>query len=167
MPPSAADRRGTAFRLSRSVPSWEPREGGVMRVLRVSFVGTRTNDFDATVGFFREVLGLETAFAHSGWVGYHLPSGDRDLLEVFGRPYVDRRVVPEEFESGVLIALAVDDVVKAREELAAADIELIGDMVWANELTGNPADEGWGWCFFRAPDGNVYVLQQDGLTRPG
>jgi catechol 2,3-dioxygenase-like lactoylglutathione lyase family enzyme len=137
-----------------------------MRVLRVSFVGTRTNDFDATIGFFRDVLGMETAFAHAGWAGFHLPSGDRDLLEVFGRPDVDHRVVPAEFESGILIALAVDDVVKAREELAAADITLIGDLVWANELTGNPADEGWGWCFFRGPDGNVYVLQQDGLTRP-
>ena len=97
---------------------------------------------------------METAFAHAGWAGFHLPSGDRDLLEVFGRPEVDNWVVPAEFESGILIALAVDDVVKAREELAAADITLIGDLVWANELTGNPADEGWGWCFFRGPDGN-------------
>jgi hypothetical protein len=54
-------------------------------------------------------------------------------------------VVPSEFEGGVLVALAVDDVVRARQELAAADVELIGDLVWASELTGNSADEGWGW----------------------
>jgi hypothetical protein len=108
---------------------------------------------------------METAFAHAGWAGFHLPSGDRDLLEVFGWPDVDHRVVPAEFESGILVALAVDEV-KAREELAAADITLIVDLVWAKELTGNPADEGWGWCFIRGPDGNVSVLQQDGPTRP-
>ena len=136
-----------------------------MNVLRVSFVGTRTTDFDATMGLFRDVLGMEPAFAHPGWAGFQLPSGERDLLEVFGRPDMDRRVVPSEFESGVLIALAVDDVAAAREELAAAGIELIGDLVWATDLTGNAAEEGWGWCFFRAPDGNVYVLQQDGFTR--
>ena len=136
-----------------------------MNVLRVSFVGTRTTDFDATMGLFRDVLGMEPAFAHPGWAGFQLPSGERDLLEVFGRPDMDRRVVPSEFERGVLIALAVDDVTAAREELAAAGIELIGDLVWATDLTGNAAEEGWGWCFFRAPDGNVYVLQQDGLTR--
>jgi catechol 2,3-dioxygenase-like lactoylglutathione lyase family enzyme len=137
-----------------------------MKVLRVSFVGTRTDSFDATLSLFRDVLGMAPAFAHPGWAGFHLPSGERDLLEVFGRPDIDTRVVPSEFEGGVLIALAVDDVVRARQELAAADVELIGDLVWASELTGNSADEGWGWFFFRGPDGNVYVLQQDGLTKP-
>ncbi len=136
-----------------------------MKVLRVSFVGTRTSDFDATIRLFRDVLGMEPAFANPGWAGFELPSGERDLLEVFGRPDVDERVAPAEFESGVLIALAVDDVVAAREELAAAGVELIGDLVWASEMTGDSSDEGWGWCFFRGPDGNVYVLQQDGLTR--
>ena len=60
---------------------------------------------------------------------------------------------------------AVEDVISAREELAMAGIELIGELVWAADVTGDPADQGWGWCFFRAPDGNVYVLQQDGGSR--
>jgi catechol 2,3-dioxygenase-like lactoylglutathione lyase family enzyme len=135
-----------------------------MKVLRVSFAATRTTDFDATVGMFRDVLGMELAFANPGWAGFQLPSGERDLLEIVGRSEIDRRVVPSEFQHGVLIALAVDDVATAREELEVAGIELIGDLVWATDLTGNAADDGWGWCFFRGPDGNVYVLQQDGLT---
>jgi catechol 2,3-dioxygenase-like lactoylglutathione lyase family enzyme len=135
-----------------------------MKVLRVSFVGTRTTDFDATVDLFRDVLGMELAFANPGWAGFQLPSGERDLLEIFGQPEIDTRVVPSEFQHGVLIALAVDDVAAAREELEVAGIELIGDLVWATDVTGNAADDGWGWCFFRGPDGNVYVLQQDGLT---
>jgi hypothetical protein len=88
---------------------------------------------------------------------------ERDLLEIFGLADTDPRVVPPELEHGVLIALAVDDVATAREELAAAGVELIVDLVWATDIMGNAADAGWGWCFFRAPDGNVYVLQQDGL----
>jgi catechol 2,3-dioxygenase-like lactoylglutathione lyase family enzyme len=134
-----------------------------MKVRRVSFVGVRTAAFDATVGLFRDVLGMEPAFAHPGWAGFRLPSGERDLVEIFGRADIDTRVVPPGFEHGVLIALAVDDVATAREELAAAGVELIGDLVWATDITGDAADDGWGWCFFRGPDGHVYVLQQDGL----
>ena len=136
-----------------------------MKVLRVSFVGVRSGDFAPTVDMFRDVLGFDVAFEHPGWAGFHLPSGNRDLLEVFGSADVDERVVPAEFEHGALVAFAVDDVVSAREELATAGIELIGELVWATDVTGDPADHGWGWCFFRAPDGNVYVLQQDGVDR--
>jgi catechol 2,3-dioxygenase-like lactoylglutathione lyase family enzyme len=128
----------------------------------VSFVGTRTSQFDSTVSLFRDVLGLQSAFANEGWAGFHLPSGPRDLLEVFGPGMSDERVAPANFESGVLIAFAVDDVVSAREELAAADVEILGDIVWGTELTGDPADTDWGWFFFRAPDGTVFVIQQQG-----
>jgi len=49
----------------------------------------------------------------------------------------------------------VDDIAAAREELAAANVELIGELVWANELFDNPNMAGFGWFFFRGPDGNV------------
>jgi hypothetical protein len=58
----------------------------------------------------------------------------------------------------------VDDIVGAREELVAAKVELIGELVWANELFDDPSMAGFGWFFFRGPDGNVYVIQQD--SRP-
>lgn len=134
-----------------------------MKVLRVSFVGVRSANFAPTVDMFRDVLGMDVAFENPGWTGFRLPSGDRDLLEVFGSAEVDERLVPAEFERGVLVAFAVDDVVSAREELARAGIELMGEIVWAADLADSPADDGWGWCFFRAPDGNIYVLQQDGV----
>ncbi len=65
---------------------------------------------------------------------------------------------------GVVVAFAVDDIVGARDELAAAKVEMIGELVWANELFDDPKMEGFGWFFFRGPDGNVYVIQQD--SRP-
>ena len=55
----------------------------------------------------------------------------------------------------------MDDLIGAREELAAADVELIGDVVWAADLFDNTEMDGYGWFFFRAPDGNIYVMQQD------
>jgi len=134
-----------------------------VKVLRVSFVGTRTQQFEATQAMFRDLLGLEVSFSNPGWAGFSLPSGPRDLVEVFGPEMTDERVAPAEFTNGVLIAFAVDDIVNARAELAAAEVELLGDIVWARELVGGDESNRWGWFFLRAPDGNVYVIQQDGL----
>jgi catechol 2,3-dioxygenase-like lactoylglutathione lyase family enzyme len=135
-----------------------------MKVLRVSFVGTRSQRFDATLAMFRDVLGLDVAFANPDWAGFTLPSGPRDLVEIFGPGMTDERVAPAAFETGVLIAFAVDDILGAREELAAAKVELVGDIVWARDITGGDPSNRWGWFFFRAPDGNVYVIQQDGVA---
>jgi hypothetical protein len=135
-----------------------------MKVLRVSFVGTRSQRFDATLAMFRDVLGLDVAFSSPDWAGFTLPSGPRDLVEIFGPGMSDERVAPAAFETGVLIAFAVDDILGAREELAAAKVELVGDIVWARDITGGAQSNRWGWFFFRAPDGNIYVIQQDGIA---
>ena len=118
---------------------------------------------EATQALFRDVLGMESAFSNPDWAGFTLPSGPRDLVEVFGPRMTDERVAPAEFESGVLIAFAVDDIVSARSELAAARVELVGDIVWARDLIGGDQGNNWGWFFLRGPDGNIYVIQQDGL----
>lgn len=65
-----------------------------------------------------------------------------------------------------MVAFAVDDIVGARQELEAAKVELISELVWANELFEDPNMEGFGWFFFRGPDGNVYVMQQDSRPHP-
>lgn len=123
-----------------------------MKVRRVSFVGTRTAAFDATVEFFQDVLGLPPVFAHPGWAGFSL--GGRDLVEVFEDARRHEPFFPSVEHAGCMVAFAVDDLAAAREELAAAGAELIGELFWADEAAGS------GWCFFRAPDGNVYALQQ-------
>jgi len=110
---------------------------------------------------------MESAFSNPDWAGFTLPSGPRDLVEVFGPRMTDERVAPAEFESGVLIAFAVEDIVSARAELAAAHVELVGDIVWARDLIGGDQNNSWGWFFLRGSDGNIYVIQQDGLPRNG
>ena len=151
------------YRALDSDAAWRRKRDNLMKVLRVSFVGTRTQNFDATQALFRDALGMEAAFSKPDWAGFTLPSGPRDLVEVFGPGMTDERVAPAGFESGVLIAFAVDDIASARAELAAARVELVGDIVWARDLTGGDQSNRWGWFFFRAPDGNIYVIQQDGL----
>ena len=100
--------------------------------------------------------------AHRGRLGdFQLPSGRSDFIEVFGPEHENSSVFPAEASEGVVVAFAVDDIVGARDELAAAKVEMIGDLVWANELFDDPKMEGFGWFFFRGPDGNIYVIQQD------
>ena len=51
-----------------------------------------------------------------------------------------------------MIAFIVDDVVSAYAEVEAAEIEVLGEIFWAAE--------GFGWFFLRAPDGNIYCIEQ-------
>jgi catechol 2,3-dioxygenase-like lactoylglutathione lyase family enzyme len=135
-----------------------------MKVHRICFLGTRTANFDATAALFRDVLGLPTRHAEPGWEVFQLPSGRGDLVEVFGPEFEEASLFPAEVTEGIVVAFAVDDIVGAREELAAAGVELVGDPVWAGELFGDASLAGYGWFFFRGPDGNIYVMQQD--SRP-
>jgi catechol 2,3-dioxygenase-like lactoylglutathione lyase family enzyme len=135
-----------------------------VKVKRICFVGTRTGNFDATSALFRDVLGLDNVHAEADWSIFRLPSGRSDFVEVFGPGHENASVFPAEATDRIVVAFAVDDIVGARQELEAAKVELIGEFVWANELFEDPSMEGFGWFFFRGPDGNVYVMQQD--SRP-
>ena len=131
-----------------------------MHIRRISFVGMKTERFDAMTTFVRDVLGLAAGHKDDGWAVFQLESGDRDLLEVYRPGGYDERLLPA-VAAGVTVAFAVDDLRAAREELVAAGIEIVADTVWAAEAFADPALEGFGWLFFRAPDGSVYAMQQD------
>jgi hypothetical protein len=133
---------------------------GEMNVQRICFLGTRTSNFDATAAFFGGVLGLDSVRSVPGWSIFQLPSARGDYVEVFGPEHRNASVFPTEIEDGILVAFAFDDIVEAREELAAADVELIGDLVWAAELTGNPEMEGYGWFFLHGSDDNIVPLDR-------
>ena len=131
-----------------------------MRIKRVSFLGVRTDEFVAMTAFVRDVLGLQPGHRDDGWAVFRLGSGDRDLVEVYRPGGYDERLLPA-LAIGPTVAFAVDDLLAARAELAAAGIEIVADTVWAAEAFDDPRLDGWGWLFFRAPDGNIYALQQD------
>jgi len=137
-----------------------------VNVHRICFLGTRTGNFEATAALFRDVLGLGNVHSEPGWSVFQLPSGKRDYVEVFGLENLNKSLFPAEAGDGTVVAFAVDDVIGARQELAAAGVELIGDLIWAAELFDTADLEGYGWFFFRGPDGNVYAMQQDGIGAP-
>jgi catechol 2,3-dioxygenase-like lactoylglutathione lyase family enzyme len=128
-----------------------------VKVRRVGFVGTRTANVEATVSFFRDVLGLEVRRDDPDWSILQLPTGRFDFVEIYGRDFADERLAPPGVTS--FVAFVVDDLEGAHEEVRIAGAEA-SELVWAQEVFGDPAFEGLGWFFLRAPDGNVYLIQQ-------
>ncbi|HUQ23396.1 MAG TPA: VOC family protein [Gaiellaceae bacterium] len=112
-----------------------------MRVLGLVWAGVKTDRFDETVAFFRDVLGIPLVAAAPGFVWSKLP--DSSQFEVFGPDEHDHG----HFTTGPVPEFLVEDVFAAAEDLAAAGVELLGPP------QGTPEQ---GWLHFRAPDGNVY-----------
>ncbi len=131
-----------------------------MHIRRISFVGVKTESLHAMADFARDVLGLAPGHRDDGWAVFQLESGDRDLFEVYRPGRYDEHLLPTD-AGGLTIAFGVDDLLEARAELLAAGIEIVADTVWADEAFGDPQLEGFGWLFFRAPDGRIYAMQQD------
>ena len=117
-----------------------------MRVLGVVWVGTRTQDFDGTVAFFRDVLGLPIEIPGPEFAKGRMP--DSSLVEIFGPSDEDHR----HFSTGPVPEFLVDDLPAALAELRAAGVEILGTPEVNNTQ---------GWLHFRAPDGNVYGLTAD------
>ena len=117
-----------------------------MNVRRIGFLATRTTNFQPTADLFRNVLGLQTV-----WAGFRLPSGQNDFVEVYGPVKQDTNLLPDS-AAGPVVAFIVDDIVSARAEIGATGIDLLSDVIWAAD--------GFGWFFLRAPDGNVYCIEQ-------
>jgi catechol 2,3-dioxygenase-like lactoylglutathione lyase family enzyme len=124
-----------------------------MRIIKLAWVGTRTDNAEPTVAFFRDVLGLRLELEHEGFWMLQLPDGSK--VEVFG----PTSPINRHFTTGPVAGFLVDDVEAAAAELRSAGVELLLDP--AADASGN------AWVHFRAPDGNIYELTQDpGVSRP-
>jgi catechol 2,3-dioxygenase-like lactoylglutathione lyase family enzyme len=115
-----------------------------MRAKGLVWLGTRTRNFDDTVRFFRDTLGLRAVHEVPDFTVLLLPNGDK--VEVFGPGDKGH----EHFDAGPVAGFLVDDVAEAREDLESAGIEFIGPV--------HEADDGGSWSHFRGPDGNVYEI---------
>ena len=132
-----------------------------MKVTHLAFLGTKTGNFTETVKFFQEVLGLPIRFENYLWTGFALPSGRNHMVEVFGDDDLDPRLIPAEAGARPLLAFEVEDLEGAYQELLAAGVEIIGEIVWASDFADLEKSTGYGWVHFRAPDNNIYTLVQD------
>ena len=114
-----------------------------MKVQGVVWAGVRTDRFDETVRFFRDVLGLPLVDEGPDAASARLP--DSSKFELFGPNDSDH----DHFDSGPVPEFLVDDVAEAAAELEAAGAILLGPP----QRLGQEQ-----WVHFRAPDGNVYGL---------
>jgi len=126
-----------------------------VRVIRLGWLGTRTPEDTATVEFFTNVLGLETLHREPGFTKLRLPSANRDYLEIFGSEADASGFEATHYTTGPVVGVVVEDLAGARAELAAAGVELVGEVTWPRSMPG------YGWFHFRAPDGNLYAMIQD------
>ena len=122
-----------------------------MKILRIGFLGMRTNNHPQMTAFLRDVLGLTSLWEKPDWSGFNLPTGEKDFVEVYGPTNQDTNLFPD-YAQSPLVAFIVEDVVSARTEVVASGIEVLSEVIWVGE--------NFGWFFFRAPDGNIYSLEQ-------
>ena len=108
-----------------------------MEVTGLGWLGVRTERFEETVRFFRDVMGERDV------AGFAFPDGTE--MEVW-RP-------EDEFHSffgtGPVVDFRVDDAEEAYASMEAAGVEF---------LTPVQRSEGATWSHFRGPDGNVYEI---------
>lgn len=124
-----------------------------MRIHKLAWIGTRTDNAGPTVAFFRDLLGLAAENPSDDFWVLKAPDGSK--VEVFGPDHPYNR----HFTTGPVVGFLVDDVAAAAEELRAAGIEVVHGP--------ETAPDGNAWVHFRAPDGNLYEFTQDpGVTRP-
>ena len=86
-----------------------------MRIIKLAWVGTRTDNAGPTVAFLREVLGLRLELDQPGFWMLKLPDGSR--VEVFGPD----SLVNRHFTTGPVAGFLVDDIQDAAAELRSAD----------------------------------------------
>jgi predicted enzyme related to lactoylglutathione lyase len=120
-----------------------------MRVKGVSWVGVKTDQYEAMTAFFRDIIGLEAIAERDDFLVFRMPDGDQ--VEIFGPNGPDP--VEQFAHDQVVAGLVVEDLAAAIAELQAAGIELIGER-----KTGGG---GYSWQHFRAPDGKVFDLCND------
>lgn len=109
----------------------------------ISWLGVRTERFDAMADFYREVIGIEPAASEDDFLLFELPNGDR--IELF-RP----GGANAHFDRAPVAGFEVDDVDAARRQLEDRGVEFVH--------SGRDDDAGVAWAHFRAPDGNLYEI---------
>jgi predicted enzyme related to lactoylglutathione lyase len=118
----------------------------------INWVITCTDNFEQTVAFFRDVMGLaitaegvpvtDTQFTRYAQIT--LPTSG--VLEI-----VEPAMEVRQLYTAPIVSFTVDDIGQARRELEEQQVVFVAPIFRTND--------GWGWTYFRAPDGNVYQLQ--------
>ena len=118
-----------------------------MKVVRLGWMGAKTQQFEKMNAFYRDVLGLEVLSIDGSSGRFRLQDGTQ--VHVYGPNDKDH----EFFGEGPVIAFQVDNFADAQARLLAAGVEFI--------YPEPQRAAGKIWQHFRAPDRNVYELIGD------
>lgn len=123
-----------------------------MRIKGIIWVGSATDDLEATSKFFENRLGLELTTNVRGFTRLEMEDGDR--IEIFGPESAEH----DQLDTGPVAGFKVADVEAARQELIDAGVSSCTEI--------ETARDGHRWFYFRAPDGNFYELCEHHDPRP-
>lgn len=123
-----------------------------MRVKGIIWVGSATDDREATTRFFADVLGMPVVTDVPGFS--RLAAGNDDRLEFFGTDSIEHHFL----DTGPVAGLWVDDAEDAHSTLLAAGVATVTDL--------ETGPDGHRWFYFKAPDGNFYELCEHPAPRP-
>ena len=107
-----------------------------MKVLKIGFVGTRTDQPEAMADFFERVLGLRPTHSGDDMWAFRLPDGG--IAEVFGPSHNDH------YPTGPVVEFLVEDVEAAAEELRTAGVPICSvpnmrtTWGWPGSSSGRP-----------------------------
>ena len=118
----------------------------------INWILAPTPRFQESLAFFRDVMGLPiveegvpvTDTQFSRYAQVKLPNGL--VLEI-----VEPKDTVAQLYHAPIVSITDDDVARARHELEERQIKFVAPVF--------DTQEGWGWTYFHAPDGNVYQLQ--------
>jgi catechol 2,3-dioxygenase-like lactoylglutathione lyase family enzyme len=114
-----------------------------MTVLKVGFVGIRSDRLRETVALFRDVIGVQVTRQTDDLVGFRLADGA--VLEL----YAPANEFHAFFTTGPVVAFQVDNFDATRRAMLAAGVNFIGDVQHA---------DGVSWQHFRCPNGTVLEI---------
>ena len=118
-----------------------------MKVIRLGWMGAKTQRFDKMNEFYRDVLGLDVLSIDDSSGRFKLKDGTE--VHVYGPKDQHHGF----FGDGPVVAFEVDDFAVAQSRLHAAGVAFI--------YPEPQRASGRIWQHFRAPDGNVYELIGD------
>jgi catechol 2,3-dioxygenase-like lactoylglutathione lyase family enzyme len=107
-----------------------------MTVLKIDFVGIRSDRLDETVALFRDIIGVPVTRQTDDLVGFRLADGT--VLELYG-PANEFHAF---FTTGPVVAFRVENFDVTRRAMLAAGVNFIGDVQHA---------DGVSWQHFHCP----------------
>ena len=128
-----------------------------MHVTGLGWVGIMTENFESTLRFYTEMLGLSLVFHDETREIAHFRFRSGQLLEVFGPRNRGRKEKYRWFK-GSALGFEVDDVSLARQEMIARGVRFVTELEsWEEDM----------WTMFLGPEENLFEILRPSRSPAG